>query len=401
MNRYHRHFAILATTLWSASTSSAMEAETPNYFHGVAKASETLAASVYTANPEANTISCALGPVQILETLHQALDAGETTIAGEIEQYVGHGITAEGLKAFKALTAAESAYTSLFLNNQYILPSHEGVNQEAIETLSELGSQIVPLDFSDAQGAADKINEIVARDTQQMIQSIANPQHFSDLTRAVFLSTLYVKAKWDGSFYDKKIWFKTSKPAKKIEGFKGCGYMFYSETKNDMFLTIPASSRTYMMIKLSKKEGRVSPITNEEWNAANRNKTRDFTEVHMPAFTIQNTMFLNTHLREAMPTLLGSDFQTTITQDPLVVSAILQKNKMVVCKDGLEACSVTMLAVRAMCSSSQPPVIKQHIQINRPFSFRLFKGIGINPETNGSKDFLCLFDGVINDPTIV
>lgn len=394
MKKHQRDLAIIVTSLLGMSAPMAMDAPETNYFHGVAKATEQLATSVFSKTPDKNTISCALGPVQILSTLHQALTEDETAKKQEIEGYLGHVLTAAGLKEFRSLTSGTESHRSLFLNNQYILPANEGINQDAVKTLSELGSTIVPLNFNNAEEAAATINGIVAEDTKGMIKGLAHPSHFTPLTMAVFLSTLYVKSKWEAKFHELEMLFNTNSKQNRVDGFGGAGHMYYGETASNMFLTIPAADKTYLMIKLSKQVGQVSPVTSVEWDQP---QDLEYIELSMPNFTIENTLSLTGHLLESLPTVLdpNKDFQTTLTDAPLHVSGFLQKNKIVVNKDGLEAASATMMT---FSKRSLPPKIERTVVVDRPFSFLLCKGIG-QKSGGGSKDFLHLFSGTVMDPT--
>lgn len=382
---------LAALTLLGINTPMAMETEQPNHFKGVAKVTETLATSVLNVSSDKNTISCALGPVQILATLHQALADNEITKKLEIETLLGHGITANGLKEFNALIANETTDTSVFLNNQYIFPFNKGVNEDAVQFISDLGSTVVPLDFEDNKGAAEKINAIVKSDTKGHIQDLAQANQFSDLTRAVLLSTLYIKAKWGPNFYDLTLPFKTLNKKKSVAGFGGNGNMWYRETANEHFLAIPAANKIYLMIKMSKEDDKVSPITSAEWDAE---QTQEFMTLKMPNFTIENTLNLTDYLKETLPTVLDPEdqFQTTLTDLPLFVSSFLQKNKIVVNKDGLEAASATHMGLNARC------LPERKVVIDRPFSYLLCKGYGKN-SGGGSKNFLFLFSGTVMDPT--
>ncbi len=396
MKRIHRNIAIITTTLLGINAPMAMENPEANYFQGVAKATETLAMSVFNATPDQNTISCALGPVQLFGTVYQALTTEETGIKQEIESLLGHSITADGQKQFKSLVAGESTHNALFLNNQYIMPANQGINQDAVEALSGLGSAVVPLDFCNGQESADTINKIVEADTKGMIKDLAQPSHFSPLTKVVLLSTLYVKAKWDAKFREDRLYFRNQSGSKKVDGFTGEGWMYYSETAENQFLTIPASNKTYLMIKMTRMDNSVFPITTAEWNEDNVKSEYKYTELTMPKFTIENTLDLTGHLTNSLPTLLGSEFKTTLTDLPLYVSKFLQKNKIVVNKDGLEAASATMMGMNAKC---MPPEVTQQVVVDRLFSYLLYKGIGINPQTKGSNNFLFLFSGTVVDLT--
>lgn len=399
MKRYQKDLIAIVTMLMGINTPMAMETtettEPANHFKGISKATQTLATSVFGATPEVNTLSCAVGPVQVLSTLHQALGNNEKDKKKEIEDFVGHALTAEGLKNFKSLVPNEITHNCTFLNNQYILPADGGVNQDAVEALSQLGSSIVPQDFSNPEGAAFSINKIVAEDTKGMIKDLAQPSHFNHLTKVVLLSNLYVKAKWDAKFHDlnKLLPFTTQNGSKNVDGFQGRGYMYFRETHTDIFLTLPAANKIYMMIKMSKEAGKVSPITTAEWEEKDEPLYVDLT---MPNFTIENMIDLTIHLEESLPTLLKKEFQTTLTELPLFISVFLQKNKIVVNKEGLEAASATMLGLMAKC---MPPKVQRTIIVDHAFSFLVSKGYGKNEATSGSKDFLHLFAGTVMDPT--
>lgn len=398
MNLILKNLARLCTVplFYSSSYSADSEHLLTTYFDGTKVLSEKFGNFLTEQTPEQNTLFCPLGPDQLLQTLHQALNiegiTNDSIAQKEIEELIGHSIVAQAVATFNKEIPAECHEEDFtFSNHQYIFPSHTGVNFKAIEQLSHLGSAIVPLNFSNPHDAANKINSIIERDTHSLIKDLAQSKQFDSLTRAVFLSTLYVKANWTKAFRETQMLFKTTNEEKTIRGLTGPQDVFYAENDQDIMVTLKACNKLYLLLKMSKLGG-VSPITAADFDYLSRGIRINLT---IPEFTIENTVDLLALLKDKLPSSLSAEFMTSFCESPLEISVFLQKNKIAVTKDGLEGASATVMSLRC---KSMPPRAEKDLTIDRPFSFLLSWGIGINPETGGSKNFLHLLGGNVWDP---
>lgn len=356
----------------------------PEYFIGIATASVKLGTSVHYGAPDKNSISCALGPVQILEALYQTVL--NQSVKDEIKDFVGHDLSATGLKDFLAIIRRQSSFGGTFLNNFYVFPASKGIRQEPLNTLSNLGASIKPLDFIQSSQSATEINRIVSTDTHNIFKGVVEASDFSADTRIVFLSTLYVKVKWINRFVDTQLDFKTPSKTIKINGFNGMGRMLYREDFTHSFLTIPAENDLNFMIKMPKFLGRLVPITVEDLVECSNNEKINLT---MPNFTLENTLDLRKYLRQSLPTLLNSSFSTTLTDELLKVSKFLQKNKIEINKVGVEADSVTVMGFEKKCATIEPEPRK--VVVDSPFSWALYQ--------QKNRDKLVLLSGIEMDPT--
>lgn len=391
--------------VFALSTSISYSAETINvgdYFHGTKVMAEKLATWSMEQTPHGNTLICPLGPTQLLSTLHQALQSPtfdeNAQQQAEIEALLGHQIQAEGIQAFhEAIPEDKTKSSYTFLNHQYIFPREGRIKSETLDALSQLGSGIVPLDFSQSGKAADIINGIVAKDTRDLIQNMVSAEDFNDLTRAVFLSTLYVKANWVSRFYEIPLNFGSEGNKKPVTGLRGIQWTCFSETESDWMVAVRGEKWIYFMIKMSKTD-QVTPITAADFELWQKTNELQYTDLTIPAFTIENLVDLSGLLGDKLPTVLGkeAELKTILTDEPLAVDKFFQKNKLIVSKKGLEGASVTMMGAVPACYVPRPEITKT-IVVDKPFSYLISHGIGKNPETGGSAHFLHLFAGNVWD----
>lgn len=401
MKNTTRTIVFLCASVFAGSVSSSMETDQlTTYFDGTKVVAEKLATWKAEKSPQHNTLISPVGPSLILQTVHQSLNVegvqNDSIIQKEIEGLLGHAIAADDIKKFNSAIPTdciESKFT--FLNHQYILPADKGVDQDAVAQLADFGSSAVyPLNFEDSQGAADAINAMVERDTQGHIQNLVEPSQFNGNTMAVFLSTLYIKANWLKKFKETQILFGPNGDKKSVKGLVADQKVYFGETETHFLVTIQAANKVLLLLKMSKQGDDVSPVTAADFDACEQGKLIALT---IPEFTIENTVNLTELFQDKLPNLFGVDaeFQTTLTSEPLHISAFLQKNKLSVTKNGLEGSSATM---GGFAKRSLPPKPSMELIFDKPFSFLLSVGLGKDQATGGSKDFLHLFAGNLLDP---
>ncbi len=360
----------------SMAMESSDEKMEPNYFKGVAKFSDTITALIPT---DRNTVFCPLGSVLLLEKQHNGFWPDAKTA---IEELVGHSITPEGLNQFNVLLENKNCEPPkktqikqsdpIIQHNQYIVNNTNymiGLTDNAFWS-----SKKVALDYEKPQESLDKLNALVSKDTNGQF---ITPLKTTDLTHEeeFHISTFSINAQWvvdqyAPGFNDKVFDFGLGDKKKAVLGFDGTAYLYYSETPENIFLTIPAFHRIYFMIKMNK-EGKISPITSTEWEADSAWERIKFT---MPSFSIESTLNIADQLKGRLP-----------------LKNLIQQNKLEVSRNGL---------MRSLTNREEPlfakckhPDVKREVDIHLPFSYILIKGIGYNPETKGSKDFLFLAAG--------
>lgn len=360
----------------SMAMESSAEKTEPNYFKGVAKFSDTMTALIPT---DRNTLFCPLGSVLLLEKQHNSFRA-EAKAA--IEELVGHPITPEGFNQFNVLLENKSCEPPkktqiiqsdpIIQYNQYIVNNTNYMLGLTDKTF--WSSKIVALDYEKPQESMDKLNELVSKDTNEQFMT---PLKTTDLTHEeeFLISTFSINAQWvvdqyAPGFNDKVFDFGLGDKKKAALGFGGTAYLYYSETPENIFLTIPAFHRIYFMIKMNR-EGKISPITSTEWEADSAMERIKFT---MPSFSIESTLNIADQLKGRLP-----------------LKNLIQQNKLEVSRNGLMR-SLTSRGEQ-MFAKCKHPDVKREIDINLPFSYILIQGIGYKPETKGSKDFLFLAAG--------
>lgn len=256
------------------------------------------------------------------------------------------------------------------------------------------------LDFSDPQGAADKINEWVSNTTQGHIPSLIKADMLdSALTRLVAVNSIYFKGMWKSRFQPENTKMRpfnagngnvykvpmmsqlsvfTMATASTPQGlkYKVIELPYHGNTVS-MSIVLPSEEDT----PLSRLLPHISTATVHSWDKLLH--PRKF-RLLIPKFTADAEVDL-----EASLIALGvrnmfsqekADF-SHISSEPVYVSKALQKAKVIVNEDGTKASAATTAILMAR---SSPP----WVTVDRPFLFL------IRHKPTGT----ILFMGQINQP---
>lgn len=390
-------FLSLKALFLAQGLSHAAEMDTlQTYFKSVADMGEKLATCSMEKTPQENTLVSPLGPTQLLYSLYQALSLpGDINrqYQLEIKEFVGHVISSEGAQNFnRKIPEDTETFMYKFLNRKYIFPADEKIKIEATKDLKKLGTLVISFPFEEPAQAAETINKIVDDDTHGLYKSIISPDATPSLGQAIFMSTFYVKANWKPKFIEVPLDFGFEKSKKAVTGLNAHQHIYFAETGSDFILNVIGSQKVYLMIKMSKTD-EVTPITASDIEQVIHIPTV-YADLTIPAFTIKTTVDLTDMLRDKLPHILdgNTQFKTTLTDNPLRISKFLQKNKLIVSKDGIEGASVTGIFLKTARFVEEPP-LTHTVVIDKPFSYAVYQGIGKNRETRESAHFLHLFAG--------
>lgn len=303
-------------------------------------------------------------------------------------------------KLHKALTA-KSNPDSVIIANAIFAQDGFPLKETFVET-NRLNFQCLTtsLDFSDPQGAADKINQWVNNNTKGHIPSLIKADMLdSALTRLVAVNSIYFKGMWKSRFQPENT------KMRQFKGGNGNVYKVPMMSQLSVFnigiattpqglkykvIELPYRGNTVsMLIVLPNEENtplshvipHISTATVQSWTKLMHMKKF---RLLIPKFTADAEVDLETSL-----TALGirdifnpekADFRH-LSSTPVYVSKALQKAKVVVNEDGTKAAAATTAILLAR---SSPP----WVTVDRPFLFL----IRHNPTGT------ILFMGQINQP---
>lgn len=303
-------------------------------------------------------------------------------------------------KLHKSLTA-KSNQDAVMIANAIFTQDGFPLEEDFMETNKIIFQCLTSsLDFSDPQGAADKINEWVSNNTQGHIPSLIKADMLdSTLTRLVAVNSIYFKGMWKSRFQPENT---------KMRPFNaGNGNVYKVPMMSQLSVFNMATASTpqgvrYKVIELPYHGNNVSMsivLPSEEDMPLSRLLPHiSTTTVHswekllhprkfrllIPKFTAEAEVDLEESLMALgvrnMFSQEKADF-SHISSEPVHVSKALQKAKVIVNEDGTKASAATTAILMAR---SSPP----WVTIDRPFLFL------IRHKPTGT----ILFMGQINQP---
>lgn len=377
---------------------SAMEGGAYQTLNGVVNhLTEHLALHAYQQTPDQNTLVSGVGPaVQLLTTAAclantENKESIESRIKKEIQ--VGLGLHSKSdVTDFLYVTASWRNKLRVKHAHLIMVPEQNKVPVKALlNPYWAVG--VEEFDLSDHQKAANLANQWVENQTQGYITKIAEAKDFPGAVQNLFLSALFVAARWNHHFTKTTMQFygKDKKEPILVNGLrdKQQVYVYESEYSINPFkiVNIKATDNLFLALKMYDN-GFVSPITVKEFDEPAKPCVAN---LKFPSFDFTTSMDLS-FLKQTFPTLFEKEYQTTLTSSPTGLSAFKQQNFMKVYDAGFMAGSATMKVEGSLCESPTPEVT---IVIDKPFSFLAFQ------KTEGDQrdgaNFLHLFSGTVVD----
>lgn len=270
-------------------------------------------------------------------------------------------------------------------NRTRLKPAYQALMQQKFE------ASVFPL-TSEAP-----INAWADKKTRGLIKEVLKPGSISPDVRLILTNALYFKAKWRNTFDTSR----TTTEAFYTQGAKSvdCRMMHqsarvkygihdnieaiempYSDGRMVMELYLPAAgfSVSEMLVKLNN--GGLQKIRSQMISQK--------VEISFPKFRFENTHELKTPLLEMgmKRAFEGADF-SAMAEEPLFISAVLQKAVIDVEESGTEAAAVTvvtMMTTSAMHREEMPAIF----YANRPFYFII----------RDTQSGAILFNGVVENP---
>lgn len=240
-----------------------------------------------------------------------------------------------------------------------------------------------------------EVNSWVERNTNGLIKKL-HEENYQSSVKTVLINTLYFKANWMMPFKKcntrKKSFKVNSKETVETDFMNMTEYLNYYEDKNCQATILPYCDGRVEMILIKPKNGLkelVDIIDDRFINKVSETEEHKDIQLALPKFNIDFTAnFKSLLVKTALKIIFEetADF-SKISNDPLIVSDILQKVKIIVDEAGTEAAAVTeIMLMKAMMHT----VKYKRLIFDEPFVYVIR-----DKETN-----LILFIGTLNNPEL-
>ncbi|CAI5450873.1 unnamed protein product [Caenorhabditis angaria] len=252
----------------------------------------------------------------------------------------------------------------LLIVNHIFTNSIYPIKQKYLDNSSELYSlSASPLDFTDSQNSADKINEFVKIHTKNFINNIVKSDEITDDIVAILMNVIYFKAKWLHKFNSEHSY---------IGDFNSNGNI----RNNIDYLCEPSGIEFILKINISKTglEEAVKTLTVDQFKEILENQKTENLNIHLPKFQMERKINLNEILKSLGVVEAFSKDSANLSNlsDDIWISKITHKAKIEIDEDGTTAAAVTTIVMK---KRSKPAVPKVPIlfKADHPFLFVLAK----------------------------
>lgn len=218
-----------------------------------------------------------------------------------------------------------------------------------------------------ASELADAVNDWVNGETNGLIPRIVNDA--SDIS-AILVNALYLKSGWENGFakLGERDFTANSGGTVQKPFMQQTSHMRYYKDDQTQLVSVPLQGGVSMVFVLGDDTGLADKLSKAQSRLV---------EVTVPMFDVETS--LDQHELVDYLQLIGcgkmftdeAEFDPMYT-DPLKVADIIQKAKVHIDEEGLEAAAVTAILMEA-CSAEPEPEIPEIFCADRPFSFYVLK----------------------------
>lgn len=233
------------------------------------------------------------------------------------------------------------------------------------------GAPIESLNFANAAEASRKINDWVAKQTQNQIKDLLSPEDLDCNTRLVLTNAIYFKGNWLNQFESGKT---KNQPFTLASGEKQQVPMMsqsqdfrYAEFENLQVLEMPYQGNKLSLVillpanpdGLPKLEGALTADNLQKWLSFSQREV----QVFLPKFTFEQSFNLKDVLSQmGMPDAFSNqpgvaDFSGITNKENLFVSNVIHKAFVEVDEKGSKAAAATaaIMCTTEPCASPLPP----------------------------------------------
>ncbi|XP_076653195.1 antichymotrypsin-2-like [Halictus rubicundus] len=383
----------------------------PEALNAVAQGTNQFSGTLFQAVVQESPSNLIMSPLSAAVVLAMAAYGA----GGETERQLKQGLHIPspdqfGLTGYKKLITDLSSVTDnklllankAFVNIKFTLkPSYKALTENYFQSVTE------SVNFQQSEQAANTINIWVKEKTNNHIESIVTSAELNGGTALVLVNAVYFNGTWKLKFdpeLTKKLPFHVNENVMKEVPtmFKQADYN-YGElpSLNAKFIEIPYQGNSISMLIILPNE--INGLAEVEKKIQSTNLAdilsqgrKPKVKLFLPKFKIESQIDLISPLQKIGLTdmFTGHANFSGITDDPLVVSNVIQKAFIEVNEEGSVAAAAT--ATRMMCCGVLHPPPIPVVRIDRPFFYAILHK---SQNAEGKGISTTLFSGRISDPS--
>ncbi len=221
--------------------------------------------------------------------------------------------------------------------------------------------------------SVDCINQWVKDKTHGLIPSIINELPANSII--VLVNTIYFKSNWLYKFPKSNTYTAGFNQHLNnnisVKMMSQCNTFRYSSTNSYQKVELPYATGNLLFGVILPNSLDIDNINLIEAISSPCNLIK--IELHLPKFIQESSYDLKAQMNTTVPSLFNTNCDLSKMchidlQNPIYVSSIIQKAKIIVDEDGTEACAATVACVKNFCSMSKEPEIPKMI-VNRNFIY--------------------------------
>ena len=346
-----------------------------------------------------------ISPFSIYDALAMAYDGANKKTANEMrkvlkfkkDQSESHKDFANLLKEYKA---DKSVFT---ISNAAVAQKSYNFLESYMNCLKDFDATISQADFSndaDRNEAVKRVNEWVAKNTNNKITDLITKNDVNELTRLILLNAIYFNAKWDIEFKGEKTRQMTFYGKNSVEyvtdfmnGTQDVGRgesddaqimkINYEKGKASMYIIMPKEK-----VDIDKY---IADLDIEKFDKLSQSLQTFKADVSMPKFKIESRFEMKKYLMDLgikAAFSKSADFSKMNGKSNLLIDEVIHKSFIEVSEKGTEAAAATAVIVREKTAMINK---NPKVTINRPFVFVikenknnaiLFAGKYVKPENS-------------------
>ena len=250
---------------------------------------------------------------------------------------------------------------AVVMNQRYsLLDSYKSAVKKSYD------AELFSLDFSDAIGAANKINKWCSRNTNGLIPKIVDKVEANDIV--YLINALYFKSQWAEKFSKSNT---ASEPFTKEDGSQRDVQMMklnkgFSYQENDIIraVRLPYGNGAYAMTVILPVEGKtldnvVDYLTAESWQFFLRTMVHCSVDLWLPKFESKFEIKLNEILAAmGMPSAFNAMANfSAMSETPMFLSLVQQNAVIKVDEEGTEAAAISFAVGKEMAAAPGDRVV--------------------------------------------
>jgi len=324
-----------------------------------------------------------VSPFSVYDALAMAYDGAAKKTATEMRKVMKFKKDqSESHKEFVKLLNKYKSDKSLFtISNAAVAQKDYKFLDSYIKCLKDFDAIISQADFSREAERAEtvkKINEWVAKSTNDRIKDLLSKNDLSELTRLVLLNAIYFNANWATEFKGEKtrpMTFYGKNSVEYVTNFmNGTQEIALSESDDAQMIKIDYENKKASMFIVMPKEKvdidkYISELDEQKFASLETKLQTCKIDVSMPKFKIESRfemkkVLMDMGIKAAFSK--SADFSKMNGKSNLLIDEVIHKSFVEVSEKGTEAAAATAVIVREKTAMANKPA---KVLINRPFVF--------------------------------